>query len=235
MIKTEINLNIREHTKFIIEMDKKMQEKDMTIIELADEIGVSPKTIWNFRGDRNKKPSKYLAAKIHNYLGLNEKTYKDRNSFFFWILPFMLALFIPVQAQARVVYDEDLPLSYYEQYQINKMCEENDVCYELVLAIAEHESRFQADAVSSDGMCLGMCQLHKSFHKCDNFFDRVQNAEACITYLKSLFDEYEDDGLVLSIYHGESNAFETYKDGKMSGYASEILERSAELERKHGK
>jgi hypothetical protein len=55
-------------------------------------------------------------------------------------------------------------------------------------------------------------------------------------YLAELFNEYEDAALVLMIYNGDSDASAFAQgDCEMSGYASDILTYSRELEEKHGK
>jgi hypothetical protein len=54
-------------------------------------------------------------------------------------------------------------------------------------------------------------------------------------YLAELFEKYEDAGTTLMVYHGERNAISKAERGEISSYANKILERSAELERLHGK
>ncbi len=54
-------------------------------------------------------------------------------------------------------------------------------------------------------------------------------------YLQELFNQYEDVGIVIGIYHGESDAVEKGKAGNLSSYTKKILKRSQELERAHGK
>ena len=63
-------------------------------------------------------------------------------------------------------------------------------------------------------------------------YDPKQNMEVAADYLQELFGRYEDVGTVLMVYHGESGAVSKIEP---SQYADEILTRSAELERIHGK
>lgn len=235
MLVTEIKLNAKEHEKFCKAMHKKLKKRKMTVRDFAPTIGVAEKSIYNFEKDTTKNPSRYLAAKIANELGITSDEYRSKGFFTLWFLPIVGLLLFGSKANAQTiyVYDTDIPLSYDQQMDIQKICNEYDVCYELVLAIAERESRFTPDAVN--GACLGMCQLNKNYFDVEDFYDPVQNAEGCIKYLRDLFDELNDDGYVLDRYHGDSKAKYRYENGLMSKYAKGILERSAELERKHGK
>ena len=54
-------------------------------------------------------------------------------------------------------------------------------------------------------------------------------------YLSELFTKYKEPSLVLDIYNGNSNAMRNYDCGVISDYAGDILDRTAELERLHGK
>ena len=65
-----------------------------------------------------------------------------------------------------------------------------------------------------------------------DLYDPEQNMEVAADYLQELFGRYEDVGTVLMVYHGESGAVSKIEP---SQYADEILTRSAELERIHGK
>ena len=66
--------------------------------------------------------------------------------------------------------------------------------------------------------------------------DPYKNMMVASDYLSELFDKYEDVGLVLIVYNGNSSAIPEYKrTGKLSNYANKILEKSEELERSHGK
>lgn len=68
-----------------------------------------------------------------------------------------------------------------------------------------------------------------------DLFDERGNILVATDYLTELRDEYHEISLVLDIYHGDSKSFENYENGVASDYARAILERSAELERMHGK
>lgn len=68
-----------------------------------------------------------------------------------------------------------------------------------------------------------------------DLFDPYQNMRVCGDYILELCEQYEDISLVLMMYHGESDAQWKYDNGKMSEYASGILEMSYELETLRGK
>ena len=117
-----------------------------------------------------------------------------------------------------------------------------DICPELLMALAERESCFTPTA--ENGSCKGLMQVNASCHK-DRFTqagwsyaewaDPYKNMYVAADYLHELFVEYDDVGIVLGLYHGESGAISRGKKGQLSSYVTKILERSEELERIHGK
>ena len=143
--------------------------------------------------------------------------------------------FVPGYYEPSYIIDDSIPLTEDEQRKIQDICNEYNVCYELVLAIIERESAYHKDAVSASGTCHGLMQINPAFHDCEGLYEAESNVRTGVRYLARLFDEYEDAGLVLDLYHGDKKAFERYEKGTMSSYARGILERSEELERKHGK
>lgn len=76
----ELKLNSVEHKKFCEVMHSKLNEKGMSLKELADEMGVSVRSIYNFEKDTSRNPSKYLGAKIANYLGIRPSEYRKSTS-----------------------------------------------------------------------------------------------------------------------------------------------------------
>lgn len=119
---------------------------------------------------------------------------------------------------------------------------EFNICPELLMALAERESCFQADA--ENGACKGLMQVNAKTHSqrfedagwnSSDWSDSYKNMYVAASYLADLFDKYEDVGIVLGVYHGESNAVEKGKSGNLSSYTIKILKRSEELERLSGK
>lgn len=106
------------------------------------------------------------------------------------------------------------------------------------MAIIERES--WGDPRAQNGSCKGLMQVSDKWHKdrmnwlgVTNLFDEYGNILVGTDYLLELFEKYEDPGLVLMIYNGDSQAFENAEKGILPEYAKGILERSAYLEELH--
>lgn len=118
--------------------------------------------------------------------------------------------------------------------------QEYGICPELLEAMIETESR--GIPTVSNKSCKGLMQVSEKWHKdrmeklgVTDLYDEYGNILVGTDYLTELFEEYGDVGLVLMVYHGESDAVSKAERGVLSGYAKTILERSEELERLHGK
>ena len=129
-----------------------------------------------------------------------------------------------------------IPSNIYEEAQIvgREFCKSP----EILLAIAERESQFKESA--TNGPCLGLMQVNAKVHKQRfvdagwseaDWSDSYKSLYVAASYLSELFEQYEDPGVVLGVYHGEKNAVERGEAGQLSKYVTGILERSAELER----
>ena len=155
-------------------------------------------------------------------------------------------LSLPITAQANslsIVPTEEVtgvPEEIFED--ANIIGHEFNICPELLMAMAERESRYTATA--ENGSCKGLMQVSVSCHKqrfidagwtTSEWTDAYKNMYVAADYLADLFEEYEDVGIVLGLYHGEKNAIQKGKSGNLSSYVTGILERSEELERFHGK
>ena len=115
---------------------------------------------------------------------------------------------------------------------------------ELLEAMGETESRYDATA-DNNGNYLGWLQVSPRWHAArladmgldsEDLFDPTCCALIAADYLDELFEKYEDPALVLMAYNGDSSGIRRYyKTGVASKYATTILNRAAELERKHGK
>ena len=162
------------------------------------------------------------------------------------ILIGVVVLSTPIQAQANslsyIPTEEEtgIPSDIYEY--ANIIGAEFDICPELLLAMAERESCFTATA--ENGACKGLMQVNAKTHRqrfedagwdSSEWSDAYKNMYVAASYLSDLFEQYEDVGIVLGVYHGESNAVEKGKSGKLSSYTIKILKRSEELERLSGK
>jgi len=59
-----------EYFRFIAIMDEELLNRNMSYQELAQELDVSIRSLYNFRADRSRNPSRFLAGKIANYLDI---------------------------------------------------------------------------------------------------------------------------------------------------------------------
>ena len=123
---------------------------------------------------------------------------------------------------------------------IEIVCQDKHICPELVEAIIERESGWDPRSVNGD--CIGLMQISEKWHKdrmerlgVDDLKDPYDNILTGVDYLSDLFERYEDVGAVLMKWNGDSRLSEYLETGKLSEYADKVLERSAELERIHGK
>ena len=118
--------------------------------------------------------------------------------------------------------------------------EEDGLCPEILMALIERES--SGDPKATNGSCKGLCQISEKWHRdrmkrlgVTDIYDPEGNIRLAADYLMELADQYEDIGLVLMVYHGEKDAEQKAEEGRISEYATFILERAEQLERLHGK
>ena len=117
------------------------------------------------------------------------------------------------------------------------VCEQKDICPELVQAIIETESNWYPEARNKD--CVGLMQISEKWHQgrmerlgVTDLTDPYDNLLVGVDYLAELFRRYEDPAMVLMLYNGDSRAWKFWETGEMSEYAAKILERAEELERR---
>lgn len=156
----------------------------------------------------------------------------------------MMGLFLvpSIEAQANSLSDiptieeTGIPEEIYQNAEI--IGHQFNICPELLMALAERESSFRETV--ENGSCKGLMQVSVSCHKqrftdagwsTEDWTDAYKNMYVAADYLADLFNEYEDVGIVLGLYHGESNAVPNGMKGHLSSYVTKILERSEELER----
>ena len=147
----------------------------------------------------------------------------------------LLAFAVPHTAEAK-------QLSEDEVYQIAiEVTEHYNICPEFLQAMAFRESSYRTDV--KNGSCIGLMQVNEKWHTdrmarlgVDSLYDPYGNMLVAADYLSELFEEYEDVGVVLMTYNGDSDAEAfSYCEAELSDYADDILTLSAELERAHGK
>ena len=142
-------------------------------------------------------------------------------------------IMITMKQAARFIRKGDMP-SWYDY--IDFICEQTDICPELVQALIETESNWDPEARNGD--CIGLMQISEDWHQdrmekygVTDLTDPYDNILLGVDYLAELFRHYEDPAMVLMVYNGDSRAWDYWETGEMSEYAAKILERAAELER----
>ncbi|MBQ1575204.1 MAG: lytic transglycosylase domain-containing protein [Clostridiales bacterium] len=121
-----------------------------------------------------------------------------------------------------------------------KYGEEYNICPELLMSIIETESG--GNQYAQCDSCKGLMQVSTKWHAdrmkrlgVTDIYDVDGNVHVGTDYLAELFEKYEDAPYVLDIYNGNSKADDYYEAGIISDYADEVLTRSEQLERLHGK
>lgn len=154
------------------------------------------------------------------------------------LLTVLLCFFVSFPVWAA----EDTYLSETAYGACVKYGEEYGICPEILMSIAERESSGNPEA-ENEG-CKGIMQINVKYHDarmeklgCTDIFDEEQNIHVAADYLSELLGRYEDIYLALIAYNmGEARATELYGEAVYENeYAEWICERSAELEKIHGK
>lgn len=118
---------------------------------------------------------------------------------------------------------------------------EYSLCPELLQVIARRESGYDETA-AADG-CIGLMQISERWHrdrmerlKVADLHDPEGNMLVAADYLAELFAQYEDIGMVLMVYSGDSGAEVYARTGEgLSDYAQAIMEQAELLEQEHEK
>ena len=136
----------------------------------------------------------------------------------------------------KQIISEELLIEYTED-----IGQQYGICPELLQAMAERESSLHIYAVN--GTCKGLMQISTKWHRermerlgVTDIYDAYGNIMLAADYLVELAEENDDLYYVLMRYNmKKSTADRLYAAGKYTDYAVGIVERSAELERLHGK
>lgn len=156
-------------------------------------------------------------------------------------------LFQPVRSEAEgltntIQVEDEIPVD------IKSYCEEVGeafgICPELLESMAYVESRFIPTVRNKK--CYGLLQVNVKVHAeriekygytADDMYEPYPNIVVAADYLAELYETYGDENpIVLSVYSGNWGAVSKYKEyGTLTPYVEEVLTRSAEYERVHGK
>lgn len=145
---------------------------------------------------------------------------------------------VNAQAANKTKASEELPA------EVQEACEYwgdyYNICPELLESFCYHETRYWSEA--ENGPCRGIMQINEPCHQdrmkelgVTDLFNYEENIHVGADFLAELFEQYEDVAVVIMTYHGESNAVEKANSGRLSKYCKNILKKSEELEREHGK
>lgn len=130
---------------------------------------------------------------------------------------------------------------------VYQMCEQvvkdqgNKISPEWLQAVAEVESRY--DAAAENGSCKGLCQINPYVWKDKvkkyggDVFDPYTNLSVAAEILTELYEMSPEDPYWVMLHYNMSTkkADQLYEQGKYTKYCVEVMELSAEKERKHGK
>jgi len=122
-----------------------------------------------------------------------------------------------------------------------------NICPEFLMAVADKETggTYRTEVKDKTGRCWGCMQVNPYVHK-----ERLEaygldktdllTADGCIlisaAYLADLFAEDPDPAVVLMKYNGADTALKSYyRTGVPNHYTRYILEKSEELEARHGR
>ena len=147
----------------------------------------------------------------------------------------LVTLFLAFPVEAYDVPMEPEILAY-----LTEQCELRGVPVALALAVIETESGYDAGAVSADGKCVGLMQLHEinygwlgeHFGDAWDAEDPCDNIEAGLYILAGYLDKYEGVHKALMCYNmGQAGAKRAWKKGVYSTkYSRKIVARMEELE-----
>lgn len=178
-----------------------------------------------------------LACACHSYSVEQHKMHRSANPEPTHYLMQMETYEMPISPDVKLLkkYDDpDIPDDIEEACQ--HYGEEYGISVEFLEALIWRESRYQADVVSADGNCIGLCQVNPSCHKqrmkslgVEDLTDARQNIAVAADYLAEIFEEHPDPAEALMVYNGDSR----WKKGKVSKYAKDIILKSEELKVKH--
>lgn len=133
----------------------------------------------------------------------------------------------------------DVPLEHDLQLFIADLCEEVNIDPELVLAMIEQESQWDAAAVGDNGRSFGLMQVQERWHKdrmnrlgCDDLLNPYENVVVGIDILAEKLAKYDTTGEALTAYNaGDAGAYNLYfsKGIYANDYAKKVLARAEEL------
>ena len=129
----------------------------------------------------------------------------------------------------------DIPLEAETQWAIFEACEYDPGLFCFLMAIGQHESRFNPDTQGDGGDSLGVFQINTRWHTgrmealgVTDLTDPVQCAAVALDYLQELESRYgfepESEALLMAYNMGPSGARKALNEGRTStDYSREIM------------
>lgn len=137
--------------------------------------------------------------------------------------------------------DPDIP--YEVQAAAHEAGERYGIQPEFLEAVAWVESRYEPDAVSSDGECIGLMQIAPKWHvdriaslgyTTEDLWEVTPSMMVGADYLLELFYTHDDPHWVLMKYNGDSDAAGYLAgDAEISDYATAVMNKFHELDEAH--
>jgi len=124
-------------------------------------------------------------------------------------------------------YNDDIPLSYEEQEQLQAACKEFKVPYALALGLIEKETNFR-NVVGDDGASAGYMQIQQKWHwdrmerlGVTDLLDPKGNFRVGLDFLSELYGKYDDWSTAITVYNmGHDPGYITnYAYAVMDNYA----------------
>lgn len=130
----------------------------------------------------------------------------------------------------------DVPMDARLQEYVFYLSEAYDIDFTFVMALIQHETNFEAGAISSTDD-YGLMQINSVNHTylaeelgITDFLDPYENVKAGMFILRKLFEKYETPEKVLMAYNmGETGAARLWEHGIFEvNYSKEVLQKQAE-------
>lgn len=134
----------------------------------------------------------------------------------------------------------DVPLEHELQDYIFELCDEKCIDPAIIIAMIDKESKFDIDIIGDKGKSYGLMQIQPRWHKermeelgVTDLLDPYQNVTVGIDILAELLESGKSLEWALMAYNGgHSYANRLTDEGRLSTYASTVIENASELERK---
>lgn len=129
----------------------------------------------------------------------------------------------------------DVPLSEDLQDYIFGQCESVGIEPEIIIAMIEKESTYEADVIGDNGRAFGLMQIHPRWHSwrmeelgCTDLLDPFDNVTVGIDILAELIEIGAAEGksiewALMAYNGGEDYADSLISEGQISEYASDVM------------